>query len=338
MSSHRTWLAAWAALVVCTLSVAGGCKTAPDQDESVEPTGPFAELQKLAPKSDDLVGWHRAGKMQILVGDAYRPPTLGEPVDLSQVATFGQGEFADEAPLFAEYQHRAAVTQVFEEDDSGGGKLSLEIHEMPNADEAFGLLSVLGAGEPLEGTWSAGRKAPAQLSYVKDRFLVRVNVLAPSATAEAALSVVGNMTATKIFGRRRLPAMVAKLPEENQVAGRLVYVHGPLGMKAAEKLLGVNLSATVGTIMGDAPMVAATYSLLDGKENTVFYVDRRLATSAPTTDDLDTYLSSAPQAERNAFAYTVIDKGFLKAVVGTFNAEEESVQRVLPGLIRSIGG
>jgi len=337
MSSHKKRFAAWAVLAVCALAAAGGCKTAPDQDESVEPTGPFADLQKLAPKSDDLVGWHRSGKMQILVGDAYRPPTLGEPVDLSQYATFSQGEFADEAPLFAEYQHRATVTQTFEEDD-GGGKLRLEIHEMPNADEAFGLLSVLDAGEPLVGTWSAGRKAPAQLSLVKDRFLVRVSVLAPSATAEAALSVVGNMTATRIFGRRRLPSMVAKLPEENQVAGSVVYVRGPLGLKAAEKRLGVNLSATVGTILGDAQMVAATYSPLDGKENTVFYIDRRLATSAPTTDELDAYLSSAPQAERNAFAYTVIDKGFLKAVVGTFNAEEESVQRVLPGLIRSIGG
>jgi len=322
---------------VCALWAAGGCKTAPDQDESAEPTGPFADLQKLAPKSDDLVGWHRAGTMQILVGDAYRPPTSGEPVDVSQYVTFSRSEFADEAPLFAEYQHRATVTQTFEEDD-GGGKLRLEIHEMPNADEAFGLLSVLDAGDPLVGTWSAGKKAPAQLSFVKDRFLVRLSVLAPSATAEAALSVVGNMAATKIFGRRRLPAMVAKLPEENQVAGSLVYVHGPLGLAAAEKRLGVKLSPTVGTILADAQMVAATYRPIGGKDNTVFYIDRRLATSVPTTDALDAYLAAAGQAERNAFAYTVIDKGFLRAVVGTFNAEEESVQRVLPGLVRSISG
>ena len=134
MSSHRTWFATWAALAACALLVAGGCKTAPDVDESVEPTGPFAELQKLVPKSDELVGWHRSGRMQILVGGAYRAPVAGEPVDLSQYATFSQGEFADEAPLFAEYQHRATVTQVFEEDDDAGGKLSLEIHQMPNAD------------------------------------------------------------------------------------------------------------------------------------------------------------------------------------------------------------
>ena len=67
-------------------------------------------------------------------------------------------------------------------------------------------------------------------------------------------------------------------------------------------------------------------------------LQRIYGTAWKNKNELDAYLSSAPQAERNAFAYTVIDKGFLKAVVGTFNAEEESVQRVLPGLIRSIGG
>jgi len=338
MTRRNRWLAAWMVLTVCTLAVAGGCKTAPDVDESVEPTGPFADLQKLVPKSDDLVGWQRSGTMQVLVGEGYPPPAMGQPVDLSEYAKFNQSEFASEAQLFAEYKHRATVIQVFEEGGDGSGRISLEIHEMANADEAFGLLSVSDAGEPLKGTWSAGKKATALLSFVKDRFLVRAKVLAASATAEAALSVVGNMTATKIFGRGRLPAMVSRLPAENQMAGRLVYLHGPHGLRAAEKVLGVSLSATVGTVLGDAQMAAATYCPVGGKENTVFYIDRRMATSIPPTDELEAFLDGASQGDRNSFAYTVIDKGFLKAVVGTFNAEEESVQRVLPGLIRSIGG
>ena len=327
MSRRKMWLAAWGGVTLCIVMVTGGCKTAPDvPDESVEPTGPFAELQNKVPKSDELLGWKRSGKMQILLGQEDRPPAGAPGTESIEYPKFAQSGFAGEAPLFAEYRHRVTAVQAYQAEE-GDATLTLEIHEMNNADEAYGLLSVAAVGEPLVGSWGIGQKTPTAICFAKDRYLVRIRNTSAAVTDDKPAAMLANAVAMKVFGRGRTPAVVANLPALNQIEGTLVYLHGPLGLKKAEARLGVEMAPILGPVLGNAPMAAATYRPPGGNDNTVFIINRRLATQTPPLTALDEYMARASTGQQNRFAYTAAENGYV--VVGTFNPEEESIQRVI---------
>lgn len=334
-----------AAVLLTALAVGlAGCKTTPDApDESREPTGPFADIQKLAPKSDALPGWKRAGTMVVLRSPEVRPPAgMTDNQDaFEQTPVFPGDVFVGEVALFNEYQHRVTVMQDYLQDgeDAGDGTMRLEIHRMNDAAEAFGLLTVVLAGDDVEDpAWILARSTNDTLAFAKDRYLVRVRAAGLSSPGPEIMKLA-RQTAAGIYSRTMVPpSTVARMPRPNRVPGKLVYVHGPEGLKAAEQVIGMSLEPTLGRILGDGRLAVATYQPENGRPNTIFHLDRKLASDAPPLGALEVYLATADFDLRNRVAYTTVDRGLTRAVVGTLNAEEESTQHILLALIRSIGG
>jgi hypothetical protein len=83
-------------------------------------------------------------------------------------------------------------------------------------------------------------------------------------------------------------------------------------------------------------MVAAAYEPDGGARNTVFVIDRSRTASPPPLENLERYLDAAPPAERNSLAYQLYERYAIQYLVGTFTAEEESVQRVLPKILGNL--
>ena len=333
MNAHRRWFGIMA-LTLALVVAAVGCKTAPEEDESIEPTGPFAEIQRLVPKSAEVAPWKRTGRMEIYLGQL----SLSEPpvgVDVTKSRKFAESPWAVEAPLAAEYKHRVSLSREFAMKSEAGQpeKLVLIIHEMNDPDEAFGIASVAGAGEPLAGPWVAGKKTANGLSFAKGRCYVKVERVTPGVSQDALMAVANN-AANKILAGTTLPTLAAKLPAANLVPGSLVYMHGPEGLRRADALLGAKAEPVLKLILGDAKLAMATYRTAGGG-NTVFLIDRYVMTQVPSVEILDNYLATASPEERNRVTYTMVGNRY---VVGTLNAEEESVQRVMPKIISAVGG
>ena len=108
-----------------------------------------------------------------------------------------------------------------------------------------------------------------------------------------------------------------------------------LAAQSIAVVLGVKMTPLLGNILGNTQMAAATYRPAGGADNTVFIINRRLATEVPPLEHLENYLSVAPPEVQNSFAYTVTDDRYM--VVGSFNAEEESVQHVVAEIVAGLG-
>jgi hypothetical protein len=345
MSRQASWLAVWTALVLVATLSAGGCKKSPyDKEPEPDPTGPYKDVEKFLPKSKQLDGWVREGDdiLRFAAG-----PLTGADKTVKDLAL---SPIAGQLPLYQEYGLTMVFVQPYIKRNSMT-KTVVEIIEMKDPDEAFGIYSVTGAAgaSPHAGPWLAGRKTRNEVAFVKGRYLVTVREQAlppeeapksPPAAEPGAVPVeplvdFPQAVANAIFSGPTLPVLVTRLPAANQVPGTLAYLHGPEGLKKADELLGINMAPIVGVILGDAKMVAATYKPSGGNDNTVFIIDRFGGSNAPPETALEAYLNGATPQERNRFAYTMVGTRY---VVGTFNAEEESVQRLLPEVIGKLGG
>jgi hypothetical protein len=214
--------------------------------------------------------------------------------------------------------------------EGGVERLSLQIHEMSHPDEAFGIAS-LQAGEPLAGSWLAGKKTATGLSFAKGRYFVRAEKETPGVPAEA-LAAVAGAVAPKIL-EAPLPPLAAKLPTENLVPGSLVYLHGAEGLKRADALLGLKMEPLIKNALGESKMVLATYRPPGAAASDTIFIIDRYGGSGPLRDALESYLNNAPPQEQNRFAYQLVGDKF---IVGTLSAEQESVERVLPKLIKEL--
>jgi Family of unknown function (DUF6599) len=323
MHRHTQWHATWLGLGLLLAVVAGGCGGGePEVDESIEPTGPFAEIQKKVPKSLDLTGWKRSGKMTIVVRPGYTAPTGAQ--DVPAFTPLEQSDLATEAKLLTEYKYEAGVVQMFEQEE-GTGRIRLEIHQTSTGSEAYGLVTVAAAGQSGIGTWTAMRKSPGKMVFAKERYFVRIMDTSAGANAPGAndkiIADIARAITMKIFGMRMpIPREMQKLPLVGRVKDSEVYVHGPVGLALAEKKLGAPLVRVLGPVLGNAPLVAAKYTASGGGDNVVFIMNRRMATEVPPLTQLDAHVG-------NDFAYSLADTRYV--VVGTFNPEEESLQRVV---------
>lgn len=317
-----------------------GCKGDDTPDENTPPTGAFAELQGKAPKAADLTGWKRTGRMLTLGDDAAKATAVAKD-DLSTYETMAaNATFAAELPLFAEYKHQAVIIQKYKPLE-GDGRILLEVHEMDDPDNAFGYLSIAEPGDPIDHPqWTLGRKSPGCVSFAKDRYVVRVKSYTDekitTAAPDSALNLVAQAAALRIGGRNRKPQIVGLLPSMDRVPGSEVYLRGPLALKKAQEKFGISMIGTIlGPILGNAPTAMATYRSGEGKTNTVFIMNRRLATDTPAIQKLDDYLATAPKDVLNSFVHTFADDRYM--IVGSFNAEEESIQRVMAQILGSLG-
>ena len=167
MHNRTQWHATWLTLGLLLAIVAGGCGGGePEVDESIEPTGPFAEIQKKVPKSLDLTGWKRSGTMAVLVRTGYTVPAGTQ--DVPAFTPLAQSDLAAEAALLTEYKYEAGVVQMFEEEE-GTGRIRLEIHQTLAGSEAYGLVTVSAAGQSASGVVSATSAAGVGPQAVEER-------------------------------------------------------------------------------------------------------------------------------------------------------------------------
>lgn len=353
MNGRNLRLGIWtvaAGLALC-VGVLGGCKSKYDKEPEPDATGNYAALDNLLPKSKEIdQAWVRATDAiaHFLPTGQVQPPAPGAKADESAPKDIAASPVGADAPLFAEYGHKVSVVQQYIKKNAPT-TVTVQVNQMDDPNDAFGVFSVSAAGERAAGSWTAARKGAGIIAFVKGPYYVVVREQAdpefkpgkdsgPVAAIEP-LEAFAEAVASKIYAGPALPTLLEKLPQGNQVAGTEIYVRGPLGIEKLASLPISNRKALVQALAftGESrvTMALVTYKPIGGANNTVFVASYPTSDEATTAAaNLSTYLNGATPAERNAVAV----QAARNYVVGTFNAEEESVQRVLPKVISELGG
>jgi len=344
MNRSNRWLVV---LMMATLGLAlaaSGCKRDDTPDENIAPIGTFAPLQERTPKSTDLGGeWKRSGRMLVLIDDPTKATVAKDDLaDYAAIST--DSSFSAELPLLAEYKHQAVLIQKYKPAE-GEGCIVLEIHQMAQnkdtPDYAYGYVSVAEPGQVFDHPlWTIGRKAPGRIVFAKDSYMVRVKSYTDDqitvAAPEAALERVAQAVANKLGGRNQRPRIVSCLPSQDRVVGSEVYVCGPLALKKAQEKYNQPLIGSIlGPVVGNAPVAFTLYRTAEGKTNLIFVLDRRLASDAPDPRKIQDFLATADKSVLNSFVHAVTSDRY--TVVGSFNAEEEGLQLVIPRILESLG-
>jgi hypothetical protein len=350
--NHR--LGVWAVVAGLALgaSLLVGCKKSPyDKEPEPDATGTYAALDNLLPKTKEIdQAWVRATDAiaHYLPASQITPPAPGAKADEAAPKDLASSPAGADAPLFAEYGHKVSVVQQYLKKNAAT-TITVQVHQMDDPNDAFGIFSVSAAGERMAGSWTAARKSAGIVAFAKGPYYVVVREQANPeykpgkdegpAPAIEPLEAFAEAVANKIYAAPALPLALRNLPSANQTAGSEVYVRGPLGVGKLTSLPIADRKSLVQALglAGESRVTVAlaTYKPIGGANNTVFVASYPTSDEATTAaGNLNTYLQSATPAERNAVACQAA-KSY---VVGTFNAEEESVQRVLPKVISDLGG
>ncbi|MBN2584260.1 MAG: hypothetical protein JXL80_14455 [Planctomycetes bacterium] len=342
MNRRSAWLIAWV-MVLASLAVvgAGGCKTSPpEEDPNAEPTGPYAELDKLLPRLLAMPAWKFDGPAQHYA-DVTRAAT--DP-GLSDLAASDVG--ASDAALFQECGYKMSVVRKYKQADTAQ-TMTVAIHEMNDGDAAFAVFSVLAQGKPVSGTWLAGKEIEiigvggagsagaantSRIVFVKGRYVVTVD---HRGAAVSGSKPVADLVAQNIFSGTLKPALVRELPTSRMVQGSEFYVTGQLGLDRAKKQLGLTADLLTPAVLGSGTMALATYESAEGKTNTIFAIRYPSSGAQAAEATLKAALVGAAADVANSLAFEAVGSSHL---VGTLTPEEESVQQILPDLIANLGG
>jgi len=343
MSRRSAWLTVWAmALAVLTAASIGGCKSSPpEEDPNAEPTGPYAEIDRLLPRLPAMPPWKFDGRAQHYA-DVAR--VAADPTGLVDIAASELG--AADAALFQECGYKMSVVRKYKHPDSPQ-TLVVAIHEMNDGDAAFAAYSVVAQGKPLSGNWLAGKQldtvgvaatagAPAvanssKIVFVKGRYIVTVDhrgATVPSAKP------VADLVAQNIFSGALKPALVRDLPTGRMVPGSELYVTGRLALDRIKGQLGPAGELLTPAVIGSGQMAVATYEA-EGRMNTIFVIRYPSLGAEAAEATLKGALATAPAPLVNSIAFQAVGNTHL---VGTLTPEEESVQLVLGDLIANLGG
>jgi hypothetical protein len=307
--------------------LAAGCSSTPTEPtapKSEEPTGPHAALLKLFPKAGAVPGWKLQGPVKV----------YGPTVDLADAVESLAADLPNEAAMFQGYNYRKSGTGRY-----AGGQpsetVTLRIFDMESPSEAFGVFSVVAKGKALASVGLAARLSAGALYFVKGNYYVWVEY-GGAQPAEPVLKDFASAVAGEIKSPGYRPSILASFPA-GAAEGEQYYLHTfetlsalpfvPKGDKDFVKRLLALGPATDVTILGyptEKP----------GALNHLFAIHYGSAAEAQAAyNAYSEYLdaSTDPQ-ERNT---TVAPKG--QYLVGTFNAEENSVHDRLRELMAELG-
>ncbi|HOI56087.1 MAG TPA: hypothetical protein PLP01_12615 [Phycisphaerae bacterium] len=343
MSRRSAWLTVWAiALAALAAAGIGGCKSSPpEEDPNAEPTGPYAEIDRLLPRLLAMPPWKFDGRAQHYA-DVTR--VAADPTGLVDVAASDVG--AADAALFQECGYKMSVARKYKQPDSPQ-TLVVAIHEMNDGDAAFAAYSVVAQGKPLSGNWLAGKQldtvgvagaagAPAvanasKIVFVKGRYIVTVDHRGATVPG---VKPVADLVAQNIFSGALKPALVRDLPTGRMVPGSELFVTGRLAMDRIKGQLGPAGELLTPAVLGSGQMAVATYEA-DGRMNTIFAIRYASAGAEAAEATLKGALATAAAPLANSIAFQAVGNTHL---VGTLTPEEESVQQVLGDLIANLGG
>jgi len=317
---------AWTLVVGLTgAMLAGGCGTTPPEETTppkAATPGPHDALLKLFPKSDAVAGWRTEGAVKVY-GPSFNAADAVEPIQADLPTDYAQ---------FLAYNYRKSGTCRYL--SAQGDAVTLRIFTMESPSEAFGIFSVRAKGTPAMAPGLVARTGPGALHFVKGDCYVWL-AYTGSQAGEAILRDLGTRVADTIASMGYLPSILSSFPK-GAVRGEQYYLHTfetwsslpfvPLGDRATVKRL---LALGPGT---DVTVVGYPTDTL-GKLNYIVairYGSRAEAEAAATAygEYLD---ASLDPAEQNT---AVAAKG--QHLVGTFNAEENSVNDRLRDLLAEL--
>jgi hypothetical protein len=310
--------------------VLAGCKTTPPEEGGApppEPAGPHAALLKLFPRAQEVADWKPAGAIKVY-GPEAQPAEEVEPLS---------ADIGSRALLVQAYDYAKSATAFYKRAEEGEG-LTLRIFEMKSPAEAFGLFSVQVRGTqfPLIGL-GGGRMAGKTLGFVKDRYFVLLEYTGLR-EATPVLLLFGHSVEDRVPSRGYLPAILQNFPP-GSLDGEHYFLHTYATLatlpfvpnsdpERLERSLGLS-RATEMAVLGYPTSRAGVTNYLFA----IKYPTEAEATSAGL--QYKAYLdASTDPAEKNV-AVAAVGVSYL---VGTFNAEENSVRDRLADLVANLGG
>lgn len=326
MTRVRQWFGLTLVIGLTGAMWMGGCGTTPPEETPAPPEeakpGPHDALLKLFPKSGAVAGWRAEGPVKVY-GPSFNAADAVEPI---------QADLPTEYARFLGYGYRKSGTSRLVSEM--GDTVTVRIFTMDSPSEAFGIFSVHAKGVPSTTPGLVARMGPTALGFVKGDCYVWLEY-AGSAPGEAVLRELGTGVAGQITSTGYLPSILASFPR-GAVQGEQYYLHAfdtwsslPLVPAGDPGTVRRMLALGPGT---DVTIVGYPTDML-GELNYLFairYGSRAEAEAAATaySEYLD---ASQDPAEQNT---AVAAKG--QHVVGTFNAEENSVHDRLRELMAEL--
>ncbi len=325
-------------VVLCLMATAwalGGCKTAPPEEgppevepaEPPEPTGPHAALMKLFAGADRVSDWQRVGEVAI-----YGPQAVP-----AQNMELVEADLGPRSRLVRGYDYVKSGTAVYSRGQEGE-RLLLRIFQMGGPSEAFGLFSVMSRGTQFpRGLGLRARMAENRLGLAKERYFISLRYSGPS-DATPVLREFGDKTSEPVATTGYPPAILQNFPT-GSLPGEHYYLHTFDVLKSLPFIP-----------MSDPEDLERKLDLGPNREMAIMGypttrtggVNYLFAIHYPTPADAESayqqyrsYLDASTNPADKNVAVGLAGQRFL---VGTFNAEENSIEDRLSVLIEQLGG
>ncbi len=130
------------------------------------------------------------------------------------------------ADIYLLYTFKSLLHQDFK---SGTADLTVDIYDMAKTEDAFGIYAAeRSPGYKFFSIGTEGYRDKGILNFVQDRYYVKLS--GSGSNADALLDQFARLLSGRIGGTQTLPALLAKLPRENQIPHSQQYVRkDPLG-------------------------------------------------------------------------------------------------------------
>ncbi|MGD9146121.1 MAG: hypothetical protein PVI80_11200 [Anaerolineae bacterium] len=184
--------------------------------------GTGGELPAAAlPEGGAVTGWAPSGEVQIY--------------DTENLYSLVNGQ----ADAYFAYAFERVAVRTYEGED--GASLRVEVWQLGEPADAYGLLTTVRGGEPVlignGGDGDPGRR----LDFWQDRYFVRLFAVSP--VDDIALQAFAEQVSGKLPTGGERPAMVARLPEEGLVEESDLFFHQEISIQDQLWLGGQNLLA-----------------------------------------------------------------------------------------------
>lgn len=321
------WRSMVVALALAALTVAG-CKSAPDEaGKKAPPTGPNAAVLKLFPSVGDVSDWKASGDAKVY------GPAANTADGIEDVKTDPTGG----ADILQNYGYVKSAVRKYARGTTGE-TVTVRLFEMKNSNEAFGVFSVMGSGKQFPNIGLASRMSDTALALVKGPYFALIEYSGTNNSAPV-LTEFGQWTASQIPAQGYLPSIFASFPLGSQ-EGERYFLHTfktlasmpffPKGDPALiERLLALS-SATDIAIVGYPTAKTGVLNYLF----VIHYPSDGEAEAA--CKGYREYLDSVAAKGGAESNVTLPESAVHAYVVGTLNAQENSLNDVLAKLIVSL--
>lgn len=327
-----------ACIVAALAALPTGCKTTPPGEEDGEettdttppkPTGPYADLEVLFPAKGVIEDWERPDSVRLYL------PSTRTALETSETVELLSAGLGLKATIFESYAYRAGGAVTYERPIEGEDEIvSVWIHEMADAEDAFGIFSVAAVGDEFPDIGLLARQTSNTLGFVKGPYFVDV---AYSGTGDPApiLAAFAEWIADRIEEPGAKPAILSQFPEGAK-PGEIYYLHKFEVLDALPFVPKADPDA-VEVVLGlgdDTEMAIVGYPAGDTAINRVFVI--KYADQADANVAYRRYTDYLDNSEDPAEQKIIVSSPVGAYLVGSFNAEEDSIQLKIPQILAAL--